>query len=366
MRLLALSAGYEPAAYAQSRNQSPSPAYFVGAGKLEEIRQSIESEQLDGVIFGVPLSPVQQRNLERELKVWVLDRTGLILDTFARRARSHEGRMQIELARLSFESTRLVRGWTHLERQTGGIGIRGGPGEKQLEIDRRLIVLRIKQLKDRIRALSKQRQTQRRQRQRGNVWTVAIVGYTNAGKSTLFNALTNERVLAADQLFATLDTTTRKLYLGESTQVLLSDTVGFIRDLPHTLIEAFKSTLEEAVHADLLLHVVDAASPVREQQIRDVNKVLDEIGASSIPQWLVWNKADLLEPGVLAPAALATTLTGVTDDRVDADEATPALIPPALPSQFVSAKTGAGLNELRELLCQHFVTKTEPALRGPA
>ncbi|ASJ23514.1 GTPase HflX [Laribacter hongkongensis] len=251
------------------------------------------------VIFNHALSPAQQRNLERALECRVVDRTSLILDIFAQRARSHEGKLQVELAQLEYLSTRLVRGWTHLERQKGGIGLRG-PGETQLETDRRLLGNRVRLLKERLAKLERQRHVQRRSRERGGVFSVSIVGYTNAGKSTLFNALTKARAYAADQLFATLDTTSRRLYLNEQLSVVLSDTVGFIRDLPHSLVEAFKATLEETVRADLLLHVVDCASDTRETQLAEVNKVLKEIEADGIDQLIIWNKCDLkgLSPAI--------------------------------------------------------------------
>lgn len=253
------------------------------------------------MVFNHALSPIQIRNLERELNTRVVDRTDLILDIFAQRARSHEGKLQVELARLEHHMTRLVRGWTHLERQRGGIGVRGGPGETQLEIDRRLVSDRIRLTKERIAKVVRQRHTQRGARRRSGVRTVAIVGYTNAGKSTLFNRMTRAETYVADQLFATLDTTTRRAYLGAGVEVALSDTVGFIRDLPHALVAAFRATLEETANADLLLHVVDASSPRREGEIEDVNAVLAEIGADEVPQLLVFNKIDLLpvaEPSV--------------------------------------------------------------------
>jgi GTP-binding protein HflX len=272
---------------------------FAGTGKVEEISRTLADSHADIAVFNHELSPAQQRNLERELKCRVVDRTTLILDIFAQRAKSHEGKVQVELAQLEHLSTRLVRGWTHLERQRGGIGMRG-PGETQLETDRRLLGARVKTLKEKLHKLQRQRDVQRRARARREVMSVSLVGYTNAGKSTLFNALTHAGAYAADQLFATLDTTTRRLYLPEAGNITLSDTVGFIRDLPHTLVAAFRATLEETIHADLLLHVVDSSSAVRDSEIEEVNRVLAEIGAATIPQIMVWNKIDLTgaEPGI--------------------------------------------------------------------
>ncbi|WP_434633573.1 ribosome rescue GTPase HflX [Chromobacterium sp. CV08] len=278
----------------QGKRQRPDAALFAGKGKVEEIAVMVRATGANVVIFNHALSPGQERNLERALQCRVIDRNSLILDIFAQRARSHEGKLQVELAQLSHLSTRLVRGWTHLERQKGGVGLRG-PGETQLETDRRLLGIRVKALKDRLVQVQKQRQTQRKSRNRAGVASVSIVGYTNAGKSTLFNALTKANIYAADQLFATLDTTSRKLFLNHDCSVVLSDTVGFIRDLPHTLVAAFRATLEETVQANLLLHVVDCASETRETQIDEVNKVLAEIDADGIPQLIVWNKSDLRE-----------------------------------------------------------------------
>ncbi|MFB0824059.1 ribosome rescue GTPase HflX [Chromobacterium violaceum] len=278
----------------QGKRQRPDAALFAGKGKVEEIASMVRATGANVVIFNHPLSPGQERNLERALQCRVIDRNSLILDIFAQRARSHEGKLQVELAQLSHLSTRLVRGWTHLERQKGGVGLRG-PGETQLETDRRLLGIRVKALKDRLAQVQKQRNTQRRSRNRAGVSSVSIVGYTNAGKSTLFNALTKANIYAADQLFATLDTTSRKLFLNHDCSVVLSDTVGFIRDLPHTLVAAFRATLEETVQANLLLHVVDCANETRDAQIDEVNKVLAEIDADGIPQLIVWNKCDLRE-----------------------------------------------------------------------
>ena len=271
----------------------PDPATFAGSGKVEEIASALEQTGASLVIFNHDLSPAQQRNLEQRLKCRVIDRTSLILDIFAQRAKSHEGKLQVELAQLEHLATRLVRGWSHLERQKGGIGLRG-PGETQLETDRRLLGKRVKLLKEKLVKFQRQREIQRHSRERAQVMSVSIVGYTNAGKSTLFNKLTRGDAYVADQLFATLDATTRKLFIPDRGPLVISDTVGFIRDLPHTLVAAFRATLEETVQADLLLHVVDAGSPNRKEQIEEVNKVLKEIGADSIPQILVLNKIDLI------------------------------------------------------------------------
>ncbi|HJU49688.1 MAG TPA: ribosome rescue GTPase HflX [Pseudogulbenkiania sp.] len=326
---LVKSAGVEVMGLVHGKRQRPDAALFAGKGKVEEIAALVRATSANVVIFNHQLSPGQERNIERVLQCRVIDRSSLILDIFAQRARSHEGKLQVELAQLSHLATRLVRGWTHLERQKGGIGLRG-PGETQLETDRRLLGNRVKMLKTRLEQVQKQRKTQRRGRLRNGIASVSIVGYTNAGKSTLFNALTKAKSYAADQLFATLDTTSRKLYLNEQVSIVVSDTVGFIRDLPHTLVAAFRATLEETVQADLLLHVVDSASPMRDMQIEEVNRVLEEIGADDIPQLIVWNKTDLraLEP----------------DIELDADG-----VPLAV---RVSALTGAGLELLREALAE--------------
>ncbi|HEX8785612.1 MAG TPA: GTPase HflX, partial [Telluria sp.] len=288
------------------------------------------ADKVEIVIFNHALSPAQQRNLERRLNVRVVDRTSLILDIFAQRAQSHEGKLQVELAQLQHLATRLIRGWTHLERQKGGIGLRG-PGETQLETDRRLIGERVKMLRTRLSKLRKQHETQRRSRGRNQTFSVSLVGYTNAGKSTLFNTLTKAGVYVANQLFATLDTTSRRLYLGQDVgNVVVSDTVGFVRELPHQLVAAFRATLEETIHADLLLHVVDGSSPVRMEQIEQVNEVLREIGADHIPQILVWNKIDAagLEPGV---------------ERDEYDK---------ISRVFISAHSGAGLDLLRDAIVE--------------
>ena len=314
------------------KRKAPDAALFVGSGKAEEIRLLAQEHGAQEVLFDQALSPVQQRNLERTIELPVNDRTLLILDIFAQRARSHEGKLQVELARLQYLSTRLVRRWTHLERQQGGIGGRGGPGETQIELDRRMIGEAIKRTKERLVKVKRQRQTQRRQRRRQGTFNISLVGYTNAGKSTLFNALVKARAYVADQLFATLDTTTRQLYLGaQAGTVSLSDTVGFIRDLPHGLVEAFQATLQEAIDADLLLHVVDAANPSFMEQIAQVQQVLQEIGAAGVEQLLVFNKVDALPPE-RQPARQSDVM------EVDGQ---------ALPRVFVSAATGQGLDALR-------------------
>lgn len=327
--LLVKSAGADPVATITGKRSSPDPAYFVGTGKADEIRLALIDNEAELAIFNHALSPAQQRNLEKLFGVRVIDRTSLILDIFAQRAKSHEGKVQVELAQLQHLSTRLIRGWTHLERQKGGIGLRG-PGETQLETDRRLLGDRVKALRARLEKLHKQHATQRRARGRSDTLSISLVGYTNAGKSTLFNALSKAGVYAADQLFATLDTTSRRVYMGEAGNVVLSDTVGFIRELPHQLVAAFRTTLEETIHADLLLHVVDASSPLRMEQIEQVNAVLKEIGADHIPQILVWNKIDAAE---LAPT-------------VEYDEYG------KIRRVSVSASTGAGLDLLRQAIVE--------------
>jgi len=294
---LAISAKIQVMAVVEGKRSRPDPTTYIGSGKIDEIAQLLSQNNASLVIFNHDLSPAQQRNLSLRLNCNVVDRTCLILDIFSQRAKSHEGKLQVELAQLEHLATRLVRGWTHLERQKGGIGLRG-PGETQLETDRRLIKKRVKLLKEKLSALQRQRNVQRRSRQRTNVLSVSIVGYTNAGKSTLFNKLTRAQSYAADQLFATLDTTTRKLFLAESGSVVISDTVGFIRELPHMLVAAFRATLEETVQADILLHVIDASSPNRDEQIEEVNKILKEIDADTIPQVLILNKIDLTDLAV--------------------------------------------------------------------
>ncbi|WP_332673732.1 ribosome rescue GTPase HflX [Aromatoleum sp.] len=329
LKLLAASAGASVETVVGGRRAKPDSALFAGSGKVDEIGAALRAHDADIVIFNHALSPAQQRNLERALECRVIDRTALILDIFAQRARSHEGKLQVELAQLDHLSTRLVRGWTHLERQKGGIGLRG-PGETQLETDRRLLGKRVKVLKERLARIEKQRRVRRRGRAGRNVLSVSLVGYTNAGKSTLFNAMTKAGAYAADQLFATLDTTSRRLYVGEAGNVVLSDTVGFIRDLPHALVAAFHSTLEETASADLLLHVVDAASEDREAQIDAVDRVLAEIGAGDVPQIMVMNKIDLTQA---APAVIRDEYGKIV--RV-----------------FLSARTGGGLELLRDALAE--------------
>jgi GTP-binding protein HflX len=336
LALLAQSAGDEPVGRVVARRKAPDAALFVGSGKADEIKSLVLATGAQGVIFDQALSPAQQRNLERHLGVSVADRTGVILDIFAARAQSHEGKLQVELARLQYVATRLVRRWSHLERQSGGIGLRGGPGEAQIELDRRMIGERIKSVKERLEKVKRQRGTQRKARERRGTFRISLVGYTNAGKSTLFNALVKARALAADQLFATLDTTTRALWLGdEAGSVSLSDTVGFIRDLPHKLVEAFQATLQEAADADLLLHVVDASSPLRLEQCLEVERVLEEIGAAQLPQVLVYNKCDLLEE-TRRPRQAVDWVERANGQRVR--------------RVFVSARDGEGLDDLRRVL----------------
>ena len=339
--LLAQTAGMEPVARITCKRKAPDAALFIGSGKADEIKMLALDTGATEVLFDQSLSPAQQRNLERHLELPVNDRTLLILEIFAQRARSHEGKLQVELARLQYVSTRLVRRWSHLERQTGGAGVRGGPGEKQIELDKRMIGEAIKRIKERLTKVKKQRQTQRKQRERRNAFSISLVGYTNAGKSTLFNALVKATAYTADQLFATLDTTTRQLYLGDAGRsTSLSDTVGFIRDLPHGLIDAFAATLKEAVDADLLLHVVDGSNPDYLEQIEQVQRVLSEIGAGDVPQILVFNKLDAIEKNSL-PLHL--------QDRFELRDAFERSFR-RVERVFVSAKTGEGLNLLRELL----------------
>jgi GTPase len=331
LKELASSAGVAPVAIVGGRRDRPDAATFAGRGKVDEIGQACQTHGASLVIFNHELSAGQERNLEEALKVRVIDRVSLILHIFAQRARSHEGKLQVELAQLERASTRLIRGWTHLERQRGGIGLRGGPGEKQLEIDRRLIGVRIKALRGKLARVRKQRAVQRKGRNRGDTFKISIVGYTNAGKSTLFNRLVNARAYVADQLFATLDTTTRKVFLAPDQPAVIADTVGFIRDLPHSLVEAFRATLEEAAYADLLLHVVDASSGVRDDQITEVRKVLREIGADRVRQLLVYNKSDKVPQ--LEPGAVRDRYGRISLVRV-------------------SAISGAGVDELRQALLE--------------
>jgi len=318
----------------------PDARLYAGSGKVEEIAAAAAELNAATVVFNHALSPAQQRNLEKELQRLVMDRTDLILHIFAQRAQTTEGKLQVELAQLERLSTRLVRGWTHLERQRGGLGKTGGPGEKQIELDRRYIGRRVRVLKDKLDTLRERRGVQRRARARGEVLSVSIVGYTNAGKSTLFNALARAKAYEADKLFATLDTTSRRIWIREAGSVVVSDTVGFIRDLPHGLVAAFRATLEETVHADLLLHVVDAASPARDEQAAEANRVLAEIGADTIPQVAVWNKIDAAQ---LEPAVERDQYGRIC--RV-----------------FVSARTGAGMESLRGAIAEF--AKARAAARG--
>ena len=342
--LLAETAGLTPVARIVCKRKAPDAALFVGSGKADEIKELVLMHGATEILFDQSLSPAQQRNLERHMEVAVNDRTFLILEIFAQRARSHEGKLQVELARLQYLSTRLVRRWSHLERQSGGIGMRGGPGETQIELDRRMIGDSIKRTRERLEKVKRQRGTQRRQRQRRDAFTISLVGYTNAGKSTLFNALVKARAYAADQLFATLDTTTRQLYLGDNQgggrSVSISDTVGFIRDLPHGLIDAFQATLQEAADASLLLHVVDASNDNYLEQMDEVHKVLVEIGADKVPQVLVFNKLDAMSDDK-KPMQMQDIFS---IDAVDT------------PRIFVSAQTGEGIPTLRAYLSQNLAT----------
>ena len=353
--LLAQTAGLQPAERVTCKRRAPDGALFIGSGKADEIKMLAQQLGASEVLFDQALSPAQQRNLERHLELPVNDRTLLILEIFGQRARSHEGKLQVELARLQYSSTRLVRRWSHLERQTGGAGVRGGPGEKQIELDKRMISEAIKRCKDRLSKVKKQRQTQRRQRDRRGAFSISLVGYTNAGKSTLFNALAKAKAYAADQLFATLDTTTRQVYLGDAQRsASLSDTVGFIRDLPHGLVDAFAATLQEAADADLLLHVVDAANPNYLEQIEQVQRVLEEIGADQVPQVLVFNKLDALEKSQW-PLHL--------NDRFEVKDAFSESVK-SVDRVFVSAQSGIGLSVLRELLLKHSAFNEVPSLQA--
>jgi GTP-binding protein HflX len=351
LALLAASAGDEVVARVTARRRAPDPALFVGSGKADEIKALVAGTSATGVIFDQALSPAQQRNLERHLGVAVADRTSLILDIFGDRAQSHEGKLQVELARLQYLSTRLVRRWSHLERQRGGIGNRGGPGEAQIELDRRMIGDRIKAVSARLDKVKRQRNTQRKARERRGTFRVSLVGYTNAGKSTLFNALVKARAYAADQLFATLDTTTRSLWLGEQAgSASLSDTVGFIRDLPHKLVEAFEATLQEAAEADLLLHVMDVSSPQLQEQRDEVQRVLAEIGAGDIPQVWVCNKVDQLDESQ-QPREAADWILGEGGRRFR--------------RVFVSARDGTGLDALRQAMADAALDRLNPTLPAP-
>lgn len=330
LKLLVASAGVETLGVVTAARSTPSSRYFVGSGKAEEVAEQVRLLEANVVIFNHSLTPTQERNLEKLCQCRVLDRTGLILDIFAQRARTHEGKLQVELAQLRHISTRLVRGWTHLERQKGGIGLRG-PGETQLETDRRLIRGRIKHILGRLDKVAKQREQGRRARQRRDIPTVSLVGYTNAGKSTLFNRLTEAEVYAADQLFATLDPTLRKFELADVGPIVFADTVGFIRHLPHELVAAFKATLQETLEADLLLHVIDVADERQAENFQQVQEVLQEIGADEIPQLLICNKIDKLPE--LGP-------------RIDTNDE-------GLPSRvWLSAQTGVGIDSLQQALVQ--------------
>ncbi|MFV2060547.1 MAG: ribosome rescue GTPase HflX [Gammaproteobacteria bacterium] len=334
---LARSAGAEVLDVVTGSRTAPDPRHFIGKGKIEELKTLVQSLDAEIVLFNHELSPAQERNIEASIECRVLDRTGLILDIFAQRARTHDGKLQVELAQLSHMATRLVRGWTHLERQKGGIGLRG-PGETQLESDRRLLNERIKKLNKRLKRVQSQRDQGRRSRKRADIATVSLVGYTNAGKSTLFNKLTSSDVYAEDQLFATLDPTLRRLELPEGDPVILADTVGFIRDLPHDLVAAFRSTLQETCDADLLLHVIDASSPIRQQNITEVNKVLKAIKADKVKTLEVYNKVDCLE--------------GNNKARIDRDSEG------NVQRIWISSLTGEGLDELQQVLKEQLAEDT--------
>jgi len=334
LNLLTQAAGSHPVEMVLAKRLKPDPALFIGSGKATEIRDLMNEKNAEIAIFNHPLSPAQQRNLERALGHHVIDRTGLILDIFAQRAKSHIGQVQVELANVRYRLSRLVRAWSHLERQKGGIGLRGGPGETQMELDRRMLENKAKRLQVDLSKLQKQQANQRRSRVKKEVFSISLVGYTNAGKSTLFNALTKAGTYAADQLFATLDTTTRRLYLQDFGNAVVSDTVGFIRELPHQLVEAFQATLDETVHADLLLHVVDASSVVRDEQILEVEKVIAEIGAQDIPVILIMNKIDQLPEYVGRGPEIRYEKDG------------------SVSKIYLSAQSGEGLGLLREVLAK--------------
>ncbi|MBX3616370.1 GTPase HflX [Nitrosomonas sp.] len=339
LQQLAISDQLQVVAIVEGKRTRPDPTTFIGSGKVDEIARHLLQTRAALIIFNHDLSPAQQRNLSVRLNCNVIDRTSLILDIFSQRAKSHEGKLQVELAQLEHLATRLVRGWTHLERQKGGIGLRG-PGETQLETDRRLLKKRVKLLKEKLADLQRQGSVQRRSRQRSKVLTVSIVGYTNTGKSTLFNRLTHAQSYAADQLFATLDTTTRKLFLSEGDSVVVSDTVGFIRELPHTLVAAFRATLEETVQADILLHVIDAGSPNRDEQIEEVNKILKEIGADTIPQILIFNKIDCVDEANRGKSFVRDEYGRISRIRL-------------------SAKTGDGIEFVRQALLEAIVENSK-------
>jgi GTP-binding protein HflX len=332
LKLLTQTAGSEVVDIVVTKKAKPDPALYIGSGKAQEIRQLMQEKGAEIAIFNHPLSPAQQRNLERTLGHHVIDRTGLILDIFAQRAKSHIGQVQVQLANVKYRLSRLVRAWSHLERQKGGIGLRGGPGETQMELDRRMLENKSKRLQADLSKLQKQQANQRRSRVKKDVFSISLVGYTNAGKSTLFNALTKAGTYAADQLFATLDTTTRRVYLQGYGNAVVSDTVGFIRELPHQLVEAFQATLDETVHADLLLHVVDASSVVRDEQIHEVEKVIAEIGAQNIPVILIMNKIDQLPEYIGRGPEIRYEKDG------------------SISKIYLSAQSGEGLDMLREVL----------------
>jgi GTP-binding protein HflX len=334
LSLLADSAGSIPVASVIARKGKTDPALFIGSGKANEVKKMMAEQGAELVIFNHPLSPTQQRNLERHIGFHVMDRTGLILDIFSQRAQSHIGKTQVELAQVRYQMSRLVRAWSHLERQRGGIGVRGGPGETQMELDRRILATKAKRLENELEKLQRQQRTQRRARNRKGIFSVSLVGYTNAGKSSLFNALTKAGTYAADQLFATLDTTSRKVHLEEAGSIVVSDTVGFIRELPHQLVEAFRATLDETIHADLILHVIDACSPVAREQKAEVEAVLREIGADDTPRIEIMNKIDQMPQTFTEGAVLVRDSRGISSQI------------------FLSAKTGMGLDLLRLALTE--------------